>query len=180
MGWTFSFCILLYRSQHRLRPFPRRGEEFVRKFNGDKVPAIPYLGIRDIVDGDVATVEALESEQDIFAVSTPDGIAITTNAVNGIQQRFLLGLAVVQVEVAEAIIADRVVQQEEMIAIPIEAGDFFGAFRVGETEIQAREFIDAGGTGIGTVLKIHKQKEDLIRVGQLGIHDTGGKKAAVI
>ena len=166
--------------QYRLRLVARSREESCRKFDGIKCLATLDVSIRDIVKVDITAIKTLKDEENIFSVCAPDRIAVTTYVVNRVENFLLSGFAVIQVEITKAVITDGVIQQEEMVAIPIEAGNLIGAFRIGETEIQAGEFIHPGRAGIGTVLKIHKQQRDLIAIGQFGIHNACSQEFTIV
>src|SRR5262245_13253533 len=104
----------------------------IRQFNGSIGLAGTNTAKGNVVDVDITAIKKLEYKEDVFAVRTPGCIAITADAINGVKDGFLLDLTVVQIEIAKAVVANIIVQQEEMISVPIKAGDLIARAWVGK------------------------------------------------
>src|SRR6266702_2247915 len=117
--------MLLNRAQNWLGFIAWQKETF-REFDGRISFASANARKGNVIHAHLTAIERLVDEQDIFAIGTPGSIAITASATNRIKNHLLLGFSIVEIKVAKPFIADNVVQQEKMIAIPIVTGNFIG------------------------------------------------------
>ena len=101
-----------HRTQNRLWLLSCGGEHGIQVWNRSPCPPVPQLLIGNVIELDLGGADALEYKKDILPIRTPACIAVTTFTGDGVDLFALPALAVIEIQVPKAIIADRVIEEE--------------------------------------------------------------------
>src|SRR5215212_9076654 len=93
------------RSQHRLRLFTRRGEQGIQIRKRSPCSTVFQLGIGDVIELDLCRASTLEHKKDITLVRAPAYVAVAAFAIDRIDFPALANLAVIDVQIPEAIVS---------------------------------------------------------------------------